>query len=85
MNTVNKQIKSSIASNISGIGYGSDHIWERLGTHPRWGGSPSERYTEFQCRNCRAFFRHFYHTTNIFEAIKSRGIPDKCLKGNQNE
>jgi len=35
--------------------------------------------TGYRCLECGAVFRHFYHDiVDIFEAIKSSGIVDKC-------
>lgn len=59
-------------SEINGEGYGSSHNWKRGKTSP-------EKFTEWNCVDCCAFFRHFYdREPNIFNAIKSHEIPDKC-------
>lgn len=67
-------------SDINGEGYGSSHNWKFLETHGR-DSIHMECLTEYECINCKIYFRHFYNRpglSEIFTAIKEHGIPNIC-------
>lgn len=64
-------------SAIHGEGYGSSHVWERLGSAQVGSGAP--RCTFYRCVKCSRFFPHYYDwAPDIFAAIRGEGIPDVC-------
>lgn len=59
-------------SDINGKGYGDTHDWENIGSHGL-NSIHMECLTEYQCKKCNAYFRHFYKRPgkeNIFEAMQ---------------
>ena len=67
-------------SNISGEGFGYKHHWIKGETECH---GPGERnvFTNWQCKDCKAYFRHFYkdyEESDIFEKIKQSGIKEIC-------
>lgn len=64
---------------VRGNGYGSAHDWENKGTEQI--SSPKKRRnTLWVCRKCHEQFRHFYRiTSDIFEAMKQRGVKEECV------
>ena len=60
-------------SDIHGKGWGSDHLWHYEST-------PSNN-SQYKCARCFWNFAHYYnHEPDIFKAMKSSNIPDKCHK-----
>lgn len=66
-------------SQIWGGGYGTAHVWRR-GHTAQVGAAPAEqKYTEYECAECGAFFRHYYGLIkSIFVAMRTEGIADSC-------
>jgi len=65
-------------SDIHGEGYGSSHDWGRGWTNnqPR---DSYDKFTNYDCRNCKAFFQHRYDIQrNIFTALEESGVLDQC-------
>jgi len=59
-------------SAINGDGHGSAHNWEYIDTSPF-------KVSEYRCRDCSAFFRHFYDDVpDIFMAMERQGIAAEC-------
>jgi hypothetical protein len=68
-------------SHITGIGYGSKHIWKNLGSKqlPYYATS-EEKCTKYKCRVCGELFFHYYGIkSDIFEAMESAKIKENCL------
>lgn len=60
-------------SDIYGDGWGSDHLWHYEAT-------PSTA-SVYKCARCFWPFAHYYNNeSNIFKAMKSSGVPDKCSR-----
>lgn len=60
-------------SDISGEGWGSDHLWHYETT-------PSTA-SLYKCALCFWNFAHYYNSnSNIFEAMQQAGVPDKCAR-----
>lgn len=66
-------------SQIWGGGHGAAHVWRR-GHTAQVGAAPAEqKYTEYECAECGAFFRHYYGLVeSIFVAMRTEGIADSC-------
>jgi hypothetical protein len=65
-------------SDIRGNGYGSDHAWRFIATRVHGPGA-GNKFTEDECKDCKAYFRHFYdRDSDIFKAIKDWKIPEYC-------
>jgi hypothetical protein len=67
-------------SDINGTGYGDKHNWFRLATHGR-DSIHMECLTEYECIDCKAYFRHFYNRPgqdDIFEAMRLLGVKEVC-------
>jgi len=66
---------------IHGQGHGSRHDWEIEDTL-KWielGLKPGAAQTAYRCRQCGAYFTHYYHLEpDIFLAMKDHGVPDEC-------
>jgi len=59
-------------SDINGTGYGSKHDWQRGYTSP-------DRLTRYKCTSCGEKFNHAYDKIpDIFDAMKSTGVPEHC-------
>ena len=73
---------SNCKSHIYGTGYGSSHVWENIKT--RQLPFPSDRLrkkTTYKCRICGEKFSHYYGIMpNIFFALESQLVSDKCCK-----
>lgn len=82
-------MSNEIKSKINGKGYGSCHTWIRTKTFqwykiPGWVKDKMDSgkfsRSDYICNNCEATFSHYYDSIpNIFEAIKSSGIPNQCF------
>lgn len=73
----------SIKSDIHGVGYGDAHNWERIATHGR-DSIHMECLTEYRCRLCDHYFRHFYNRPgmhDIFESMQLFDVDPVCKGG----
>lgn len=58
-------------SDIYGDGYGSKHNWTRIAT-------TGNKCTTYLC-SCGESFTHWYdQISDIFDAMKSRGVSEEC-------
>jgi hypothetical protein len=66
-------------SDLIGSGYGDSHDWTNEGVTIH-GPGVGNKFSEWTCKNCKAYFRHFYDRDNlsIYKIIKRFNVPDKC-------
>jgi hypothetical protein len=71
----------SITSDIWGVGYGSNHRWEKRFTINDKSLPSHQRYIHYRCKVCNLYHSHFFDVIpDIFSSMKRAVLPEECSK-----